>query len=98
MVLVAAGAATADITGPDVSSHQHPSGTSIDWGQVRNSGRTFAFVKSTEGLGYVNPYFSADWAAVKANGMVRGSYHYARPDGSPGSAPSRRATSSRWRA
>ena len=86
MVLVAAGAATADITGPDVSSHQHPNGTSIDWGQVRGSGRTFAFVKSTEGLGYVNPYFSADWSAVKANGMVRGSYHYARPDGSPGSA------------
>ncbi len=86
MVLVAAGAAAADITGPDVSSHQHPNGTSVDWSRVKNSGRAFAFVKSTEGLGYVNPYFSSDWAAIKANGMVRGSYHYARPDSSPTSA------------
>jgi len=34
----------------------------------------------------VNPYFSADWAAIQANGMVRGSYHYAKPDTSPTSA------------
>ncbi len=86
MVLVGAGAATADITGPDVSSYQHPNGASVDWSLVHNAGRTFAFVKATEGIGYVNPYFAADWSAIKANGMVRGSYHYARPDASPTSA------------
>jgi len=86
MVLVGAGFAAADITGPDVASYQHPGGASIDWGQVRNSGRNFAFVKATEGTGYVNPYFGADWAAIQANGMVRGSYHYAKPDSSPTSA------------
>jgi len=86
LLLAAAGAATADITGPDVSSHQHPYGASIDWSKVKNSGRNFAFVKSTEGTGYVNPSFTADWQAIKANGMVRGSYHYAKPDGSSSSA------------
>ncbi len=86
MVLVGAGFAAADITGPDVASYQHPGGASIDWSQVKNSGRDFAFVKATEGTGYVNPYFSADWAAIQANGMVRGSYHYAKPNTSPTSA------------
>ena len=86
MVLVGAGFAAADITGPDVASYQHPGGASIDWSQVKSSGRNFAFVKATEGTGYVNPYFSADWAAIQANGMVRGSYHYAKPDTSPTSA------------
>ncbi|WP_164860685.1 GH25 family lysozyme [Rhodococcus sp. X156] len=86
MVLVAAGVATAAISGPDVSSHQHPNGASVDWAKVKNNGREFAFVKSTEGVGYTNPYFTKDWAAIKANGMVRGTYHYARPDRVPGSA------------
>jgi len=86
MVLVGAGFAAADITGPDVASYQHPGGASIDWSQVKDSGRNFAFVKATEGVGYVNPYFSADWAAIQANGMVRGSYHYAKPDSSSTSA------------
>jgi len=86
MVLVGAGFAAADITGPDVASYQHPGGASIDWSQVKNSGRNFAFVKATEGTGYVNPYFGAEWAAIQANGMVRGGYHYAKPDSSPTSA------------
>jgi uncharacterized protein with LGFP repeats len=86
LLLGAAGAAAADITGPDVASYQHPNGASIDWTQVKNSGRNFAFVKSTEGVDYVNPYFNSDWSAIRSNGMVRGSYHYARPNGSPTSA------------
>lgn len=40
----------------------------------------FAFVKATEGVGYVNPSFASDWAAIKAAGMKRGAYHFARPD------------------
>jgi len=86
MVLVGAGFAAADISGPDVASYQHPGGASIDWSQVHNSGRNFAFVKATEGVGYINPYFSADWSAIRNNAMVRGSYHYAKPDSSPTSA------------
>ena len=79
LVLGAAPALAAVPAGPDVSSHQHPSGTSIDWYRVAATGAPFAFVKATEGVTYTNPYFAADWNGVAAAGMVRGTYHYARP-------------------
>ena len=79
LVLGAVPAQAAVPAGPDVSSHNHPSGTSIDWYRVQASGAPFAFVKATEGVTYTNPYFVADWNGVAAAGMVRGPYHYARP-------------------
>lgn len=82
LILGAAGAASAAVTGLDGASHQHPNGASVDWAQVRSSGQTFAFLKATEGSSgsYVNPYFASDAKAVKANGMYLGTYHYARPE------------------
>ncbi|MGI8608631.1 MAG: glycoside hydrolase family 25 protein [Candidatus Dormibacteria bacterium] len=71
--------AFASITGPDVSSWQHPHGASIDWNQVKAAGHSFAFIKATESTGYTNPYFSGDWATLAAAGMDRGAYHYADP-------------------
>jgi GH25 family lysozyme M1 (1,4-beta-N-acetylmuramidase) len=65
--------------GPDVSSYQHPNGKSINWKKVGKSGQKFAIVKATEGTSYVNPYFAKDYAAAGAAGLVRGSYHFARP-------------------
>ncbi len=65
--------------GPDVSSYQHPNGKSINWKKVGKSGQKFAIVKATEGTTYVNPYFQKDYAAAGAAGLVRGSYHFARP-------------------
>jgi GH25 family lysozyme M1 (1,4-beta-N-acetylmuramidase) len=62
--------------GVDVSSHQG----SIDWRKVAASGVKFAFIKSTEGVNYLNPYFGRDWQASKTAGLYRGTYHYARPD------------------
>jgi GH25 family lysozyme M1 (1,4-beta-N-acetylmuramidase) len=82
LLAVLAASAYAD-TGPDVSSWQHPSGAAINWSQVHSDGHSFAIVKATEGpvsgSPYTNPYFTSDWAAVKANGMYRGAYHFARP-------------------
>ena len=69
--------------GLDVSGWQHPNGATIDWAPVRASGRSFAFVKATEGLSYTNPYFGVDWAGLQANGMLRGAYHYGRPELDP---------------
>jgi len=71
--------ATADVRGPDVSGHQHPSGYSISWSSTSANGSEFAFVKATEGLGYTNPYFAGDFAALGSADMVRGAYHFARP-------------------
>jgi GH25 family lysozyme M1 (1,4-beta-N-acetylmuramidase) len=72
-------AAAVTIDGPDVSSYQHPSGVSINWTKVAAAGHEFAIVKATEGTSYVNKYFAADYAGIRKAGMVRGSYHFARP-------------------
>ena len=74
------GAAAAAVSGPDVSGWQHPNGYTIDWSAAHVAGGAqFAFVKATEGPGYTNPYFARDFAALKANGMARGAYHFAQP-------------------
>lgn len=64
------------LQGPDVSSYQgYP-----DWAAVAASGRAFAWTKATEGLEYGNPYFTGNWQAIRAAGLVRGAYHFAQPD------------------
>lgn len=40
-------------------------------------------VKATEGLTYINPYFIPDSLMMRAAGVARGVYHYARPEQSP---------------
>ncbi|WP_245557364.1 glycoside hydrolase family 25 protein [Corynebacterium terpenotabidum] len=67
------------LDGIDIASHQHPSGSAIDWQSVADSGQSFAFIKATEGTGYTNPYFSSDSAKAAAAGITPGSYHYAKP-------------------
>lgn len=67
------------MSGPDVSSHQHPNNAPIDWPRVRAGGRDFGIVKATEGTTYTNPFFAADWGGARAAGLYRAAYHYARP-------------------
>jgi GH25 family lysozyme M1 (1,4-beta-N-acetylmuramidase) len=62
--------------GVDISNWQK----TIDWATVAASGVAFAFAKATEGVGYVDPYFAPNWLGMKANGTMRGAYHYAKPD------------------
>lgn len=64
------------LLGIDVSSWQRD----VDWWAVANAGRSFAFIKATEGDGYVNPYFTDAWKQAKLAGLVRGAYLYAQPD------------------
>lgn len=74
-----AAAAAAQELGIDVSGHQHPNGTSINWSKVRADGVTFAFIKATEGKTYENPYFASDWSSSGSVGIYHGAYHFARP-------------------
>ncbi len=62
--------------GIDVSNHN---GNSIDWQAVKNSDVSFAFAKATEGITYIDPYFSKNWQQMKAAGLLRGAYHFFRP-------------------
>jgi GH25 family lysozyme M1 (1,4-beta-N-acetylmuramidase) len=82
--LLAKAAVTA--RGIDVSSFQHPGGARINWRLVARAGYRFAFIKSTEGTYYVNPYFKADAAAAEAAGLLVAAYHFANPANSSGRA------------
>jgi GH25 family lysozyme M1 (1,4-beta-N-acetylmuramidase) len=64
------------IEGIDVSNHQ----PRVDWPRVRRAGIQFAYVKATEGVGYVDPLAGAHAAGARSVGMARGFYHFARPD------------------
>lgn len=64
--------------GIDVASYQRD----VDWQAVAASGIAFAFTKFTEDAGsgaYLNPYAASSWKGIKAAGLARGAYHYARP-------------------
>lgn len=66
------------LTGIDVSEWQG----SVDWNAVKSSGRTFAFARISDG-GYHDKYFGANWPAMKAAGIVRGSYQFFEPAQDP---------------
>jgi len=66
--------------GHDVSGHQGP----VDWLLAANAGAKFAYVKATEGTGFVNPQYRQQYDGAHDNGLIRGAYHFARPDISGG--------------
>jgi lysozyme len=67
------------MNGIDVSHHQGQ----IDWPAVRQSGICFAFIKSTEALTFTDPMFVSNWEAAKNAGIIRGAYHFFRPQAHP---------------
>lgn len=40
----------------------------------------FVFVRATAGVDYVDKKFAENWVATKKMGLIRGAYHYYRPD------------------
>ena len=67
------------VKGIDVSYYQ---GT-IDWTRVKNDGVRFAFLRVSDGTGFIDPKFPTYWAQSKAAGVVRGAYQYFRPNQDP---------------
>lgn len=65
--------ASADMIGTDVSSHQGL----INY---KANGFNFSLIKATEGLGYVNPYLTAQSVQAEKEGILQGAYHYYRTD------------------
>jgi GH25 family lysozyme M1 (1,4-beta-N-acetylmuramidase) len=72
--------ATSPPPGIDVSHYQ---GT-INWSSVKSAGIQFAWIKATEGTTYTDPQFSANYLHAYNNKVIRGAYHFARPDVSGG--------------
>ncbi|HEX8187839.1 MAG TPA: GH25 family lysozyme [Pyrinomonadaceae bacterium] len=62
------------LLGIDVSHFQGH----VDWQAVKAAGCAFAFAKATEGTGVTDPFFAANWAGMKAAGLLRGAYHFFR--------------------
>ncbi|WP_175609272.1 GH25 family lysozyme [Streptacidiphilus griseoplanus] len=73
-------AGTDGVQGVDVSHYQ---GT-INWTSVRNAGIQFAWIKATEGTSYKDPAFNTNYLNAYNAGVIRGAYHFARPDVSGG--------------
>jgi GH25 family lysozyme M1 (1,4-beta-N-acetylmuramidase) len=70
----------ATVEGMDVASHQG----NVDWASWWGQGKRFAYVKATEGTYYTNPYFAQQYNGSYNVGMIRGAYHFARPDTTSG--------------
>ncbi len=75
-VVMTAHADTRAPSGPDVSAFQG----SVNWAAVKGNGASFAYVKATEGAGYVNAFFAQQYNGSYQAGLIRGAYHFALPD------------------
>ncbi|KAJ7697604.1 glycoside hydrolase family 25 protein [Mycena rosella] len=58
----------------------------VDWKGVKAKGISFAYIKATEGTTYKDPTFSSKYTGATKAGLIRGGYHFARPDTSSGAA------------
>lgn len=67
------------VGGIDLSSHDHEH-FPVGWTTEVAAGSRFVYIKATEGTGYVNPHFDADYDAARAAGRYVGAYVFARPD------------------
>jgi GH25 family lysozyme M1 (1,4-beta-N-acetylmuramidase) len=63
------------LSGIDVSVFQG----AVNWDQA-SVGNAFAIAKATEGVGFADPQFARNWAELSRVGLVRGAYHFGRPD------------------
>jgi len=68
------------VLGFDVSEYQGK----IDWTQAKKLEDTFplpfVFIRATAGKDRVDKQFKTNWEKSKANGLIRGAYHYYRPN------------------
>src|SRR5260370_4539420 len=69
------GAATSILAGIDVSHYQRK----IDWGAVAGPGVQCCFIKATEGGRDVDASFKGHWQGAATAGLIRGAYHFFRP-------------------
>ncbi len=63
------------VLGIDVSHHQED----IDWAKTAQAVH-FVFLKATEGVTYTDPNFREYWKKAGETDLLRGAYHYYRPN------------------
>lgn len=62
--------------GVDVANHQ----MGLDWRDLARAGKTFGWIKVTEGVQYTDPWADEHQASATAAAMAHGGYQFARPD------------------
>ena len=67
---------SATVTGIDVSGWQR----NVNWAYWRAQGKSFAYIKATEGTRFRNSYFASQYTGAYRAGLIRGAYHYALPN------------------
>lgn len=67
------------LAGIDVSKWQGE----IDWTTVAGSDTQFAFVRVSDGLGYIDEWFEYNWEQARDNGIYTGVYQFFRPAQDP---------------
>jgi GH25 family lysozyme M1 (1,4-beta-N-acetylmuramidase) len=72
-------AVTQKAIGIDVSHYKK----TIDWRKVRQSGVDFAIIKATEAEHFADPRFDYNWSRTRREGIIRGAYHFFRPQVDP---------------
>src|SRR4051794_17426354 len=72
--------AVSGVLGMDVSGHQG----NVNWSAAWSNGARWAYVKATEGTSYTSSYFAQQYNGSYNVGMIRGAYHFARPNVSGG--------------
>jgi lysozyme len=75
--VVCAGAAR--VSGIDVSVYQG----SVNWPAVRAAGKHFAYIRYSDGTGFVDPNFGSNWRNARAAGLTVGAYQFFRASENP---------------
>ena len=76
MCSTTAPAAIARSLGVDVSHFN----ATVDWTQVRSSGKDFAFCKASEGVSVLDNQFTANMTNGRSAGVMMGASHLAHPE------------------
>lgn len=69
-------AAPSGVPGIDVSNWQGD----IDWAAVAADGIKFAYIKATGGTSFIDQQFDDNYQQAYEHGIIRGAYHFARPN------------------
>jgi len=65
------------VFGIDVSQYQ----AEIDWKKLKEAQSIdFVFIRATAGKDHLDKKFKKNWASAKEKNIIRGAYHYYRPD------------------
>ncbi|KAK7931913.1 hypothetical protein PG985_002625 [Apiospora marii] len=76
------GTTQAEVQGFDISHYQ----PNVNFKEAYAAGARFVIIKATEGTNYIDPKFSEHWTGATNAGLIRGAYHFARPNSGSGAA------------